>query len=82
MTPGISKGKFISRWLSKLPYFDSLLDIGDSETDEDIFALIDKPHYSIRVGKSIRSSARFYVEEQMMCLRYCKDCHKLVIIKT
>lgn len=61
LTHGISKGNFVSRWLSKLPYFDFFLAIGESETDEDIFALIDRPHYSVRVGKSNKSSARFYV---------------------
>ncbi len=62
-THGINKGKFVSRWLGRF-HFDFLLAIGDGETDEDIFSLIDKPHYSVRVGKSISSNARYYVEEQ------------------
>ena len=62
-TPGIDKGTFIARWVGN-KYYDFILAIGDSQTDEDVFQILGKDAYSIRVGMSPFSSANFYLELQ------------------
>jgi trehalose 6-phosphate synthase/phosphatase len=63
-TPGINKGEFISHYIKSKPQYDFVLALGDGQTDEDMFHAIPKDQYSIRVGNSSNSSARFYLDKQ------------------
>jgi trehalose 6-phosphate phosphatase len=38
--------------------------IGDDDTDEDVFGLVDAPVLSVRVGRKKSSAARYYIERQ------------------
>lgn len=62
-TPAIDKGSFVARWVGGR-YFDFIMAIGDSQTDEDIFKILRTDSYTIKVGKSLSSSANFYLESQ------------------
>ncbi len=66
-SPGIDKGSFVARWMGD-QYFDFIMAIGDSQTDEDLFDILDQNSYSVRVGESDQSSAKFYVENQRAVL--------------
>lgn len=66
-SPEIDKGSFVARWIGG-QYFDFVMAIGDSQTDEDLFDILDSNSYSIRVGKSDHSSAHFYLENQTAVL--------------
>ncbi len=60
----VNKGAFATRYLWEGPSFDFVLAMGDGRTDEDLFDVIAAPHYSIRVGRSIASSARLFLNRQ------------------
>jgi trehalose 6-phosphate synthase/phosphatase len=60
---GIQKGAFTSFWASKR-YYDFIMAIGDGQTDEDLFKILDKTAYSIKVGKSNRSDAVYHLNSQ------------------
>jgi trehalose 6-phosphate synthase/phosphatase len=57
---GINKGRAALRWLSQEKW-DLIVSVGDDWTDEDVFAVLPEPAYSIKVGLS-PSRARFNVE--------------------
>ena len=57
---GISKGHATERWLSKGKW-DFILAVGDDYTDEDIFSILHKSAYSIKIGYGI-SKARFNLD--------------------
>ncbi len=57
---GVNKGRAVLKWLSKKDW-DFVFAAGDDLTDEDIFAVLPKEAYSIKVGLGI-SQARFNVE--------------------
>ena len=57
---GISKGHAAELWLTKKKW-DFILAAGDDYTDEDLFSVLPKNAYSIRVGYSI-SKARFNLD--------------------
>lgn len=59
---GINKGRAALRWLSKEKW-DFVLAIGDDLTDEDIFAVLPKSAYSIKVGLT-PSKANFNIASQ------------------
>ena len=46
---GINKGRAVLRWISKEKW-DFILALGDDWTDEDLFAVLPKSAYSIKVG--------------------------------
>lgn len=46
---GINKGRAVLRWISKKKW-DFILALGDDFTDEDLFAVLPKSAYSIKVG--------------------------------
>jgi trehalose 6-phosphate synthase/phosphatase len=46
---GINKGRAVLRWISKRKW-DFILALGDDWTDEDLFAVLPKSAYSIKVG--------------------------------
>lgn len=62
-TSGINKGLYLKQWKQGLP-FDFILAIGDSETDEDLFRALDRHHYTIKVGHSIQTRARYSINTQ------------------
>ncbi len=57
---GISKGHAVERWLSKGKW-DFILAAGDDYTDEDMFSILPKNAYSIKIGRGI-SKARFNLD--------------------
>ncbi len=59
-TVGINKGRATKTWLAKQKW-DFILAVGDDYTDEDMFAVLGKRAYSVKVGQGI-SSARFNVD--------------------
>ena len=59
-TVGINKGRATKTWLNRRKP-DFILAVGDDYTDEDMFSVLPKRAYSIKVGRSI-SSARFNVD--------------------
>jgi trehalose 6-phosphate synthase/phosphatase len=63
-TPSVGKGKFLSHWLTTFAYFDFVVAIGDGQTDEDMFKLLPKPYYAIRIGENYASSATYYLDHQ------------------
>jgi len=62
-TPGIDKGTFVKAY-TKHRSADFVLALGDGKTDEDIFKALDAGSYSIKVGDSSDSSARFFLDKQ------------------
>ncbi len=71
-SPEIDKGSFVARWMG-VQYFDFIMAIGDSQTDEDLFRILDQNSYSIRVGKSDSSSAQFFLENQAAVLPFLQE---------
>ena len=59
-TVGINKGRAAQTWLER-DKWDFIMAVGDDYTDEDMFAVLEKGAYSVKVGQSI-SSARFSVD--------------------
>mgnify|MGYP000117786333 CR=1 FL=1 len=57
---GVNKGRAALRWLSKKRW-DFILAVGDDLTDEDVFDVLPKGAYSVKVGSG-PSKARFNVE--------------------
>jgi trehalose 6-phosphate synthase/phosphatase len=62
-TIGVQKGAFTALWTSN-KYFDFIMAIGDGQTDEDLFKILDKTAYSIKVGKSNSSNAVYHLANQ------------------
>ena len=56
---GVNKGKATASWLRK-KHWDFILAIGDDQTDEDIFKVLPKDGYSIKVGLE-QTNARFNI---------------------
>ncbi|MDL1956815.1 MAG: bifunctional alpha,alpha-trehalose-phosphate synthase (UDP-forming)/trehalose-phosphatase [Candidatus Desulfofervidus auxilii] len=72
---GINKGRAALRWIQKEKW-DFILAIGDDRTDEDVFAVLPKSAYSIKVGLSA-SQAKFNVDSQediRKLLRELEEC--------
>ncbi len=59
---GVNKGTASLKWLTQ-DNFEFVLAIGDDSTDEDLFKVLPRSAYSIKVGPS-RSCARFRVQNQ------------------
>jgi trehalose 6-phosphate synthase/phosphatase len=57
---GINKGNGVMPWLSKKKW-DFILALGDDWTDEDLFKVLPRKAYSIKIGYG-PSEARFYLE--------------------
>jgi trehalose 6-phosphate synthase/phosphatase len=71
-TVGIQKGAFTSLWTSN-QYYDFILAIGDGQTDEDLFKILDKTAYSIRVGRSNSSEAVYHLASQTDVLPFLQS---------
>ena len=56
----INKGRGVTHWLGKESY-DFILSIGDDWTDEDMFSVLPKNAYSIKIGYHL-SHARFTID--------------------
>lgn len=57
----INKGKAAAIWLAK-ENWDFILGMGDDWTDEDIFAVLPEDAWSVKVGFTAFTKARFYLE--------------------
>jgi len=62
-TIGVQKGAFTALWASNRSY-DFIMAIGDGQTDEDLFKILDKTAYSIKVGRSNSSEAVYHLTSQ------------------
>lgn len=62
-TIGVDKGSFISHWASHKSY-DFIMALGDGLTDEDMFKILGKDAYSIKIGRSNNSSANYHLKDQ------------------
>src|SRR5581483_9234990 len=62
-TAGVDKGKFAKKYMRPKRY-DFILAIGDGRTDEDLFEALERNSYTIKVGQTSNSAARFFVENQ------------------
>ena len=71
-TSGVDKGKFAGMYIWNKDRYDFIMAIGDGKTDEDLFEVIGKNYYTIKVGKSLDSSARFFMDNQSVVLPFFK----------
>lgn len=55
---------FALQSLMKEGKYDFAIFIGDDDTDEDVFSLMDESILSIRIGKKLKSQAQFYLQNQ------------------
>ncbi len=53
--------------------YDFTMAIGDSETDEDLFKLLDSGAFSIRVEESAASSARYHLPDQKAVIPFLEN---------
>jgi trehalose 6-phosphate synthase/phosphatase len=60
---GINKGAAAVRWLQAEPRPDFVLAIGDDLTDEDVFAVVPAEAWTIKVGRSSQTQARFFLPD-------------------
>ncbi|TGE13840.1 bifunctional alpha,alpha-trehalose-phosphate synthase (UDP-forming)/trehalose-phosphatase [Hymenobacter elongatus] len=58
---GVNKGVAATRWLATYPA-DFILAIGDDRTDEDTFQAMPAHAYTVKVGETGRSFARFHIK--------------------
>jgi trehalose 6-phosphate synthase/phosphatase len=58
----INKGKGALYYLDKSPAWDFIMGMGDDYTDEDIFAVLPKSAWGIKIGYEPFTKARYYVE--------------------
>ena len=52
--------------------------VGDDDTDEDVFSIPDDRIMTVRIGKKVRSAARYYLERQAetaALLQYLVEAH-------
>ncbi len=71
----INKGRAAQHWLNKKEW-DFILGMGDDRTDEDMFYVMPKDSYSIKVGIT-SSAARFnltsYLDVRKLLSEFCKE---------
>ena len=70
--PEVNKGKFAANWVGTHGEFDFILAIGDDSTDEDLFEAVGRDYYTIRVGLSSNSAARYYLDDQSYVIPFLK----------
>jgi trehalose 6-phosphate synthase/phosphatase len=58
-TNTVNKGRAVARWLAEDPRYEFVLAIGDDVTDEDMFAALPEPAWTIKVGPAAQSNAHF-----------------------
>jgi trehalose 6-phosphate synthase/phosphatase len=63
-TTGIDKGTFVDLYKKGKPPADFVLAIGDGKTDEDLFRVLGKDGYGVKVGSRLNSAADFFLEKQ------------------
>lgn len=68
-TRGIDKGTSIARWMGN-QYYDFVMALGDSQTDEDLFKIFGNSAYTIKVGKSNNTAANYYLPSQREVLPF------------
>lgn len=67
---GVNKGSAAMEFMKK--YYDFILAIGDDQTDEDLFKILPKNAYTIRVGV-FRSYARFNLHNHFEVMELLKE---------
>ena len=71
-TIGVQKGAFTALWASNC-YYDFIMAIGDGQTDEDLFKVLDKSAYTIKVGRSNSSEAIYHLASQTDVLPFLQS---------
>ena len=61
---GIDKGRFAGLYILRKEQCDFVLAIGDGKTDEDLFDAVNGNGYTIRVGSSTNSKAKYFIDKQ------------------
>lgn len=72
---GVNKGQ-AAQILLKRNSYDFVLAIGDDWTDEDLFKVLPKGAYSIKIGFGA-TQARFFLDSPQACRRFLHDLAKL-----
>jgi trehalose 6-phosphate synthase/phosphatase len=72
-TVGIDKGKFAGQWIWGQSPFDFILAIGGNKTDEDLFEAVGPDYFTIKIGKTHQSSARYYISDQKNVEHFLTD---------
>lgn len=62
-TAGVDKGRFAKKYMQHKEY-DFILAMGDGKTDEDLFKAVERNGYTIKVGESMDSSAKYFIDKQ------------------
>jgi trehalose 6-phosphate synthase/phosphatase len=70
--PSVNKGAAVQHWLAR-KQFDFILAIGDDWTDEDIFTVLPESAYSLRVGSTARTHARYRLRDPQTVLELLKE---------
>ena len=70
--PGMNKGDAGSYWISE-NQFDFILAIGDDWTDEDLFKILPEAAYSIKVGMTQSSQAKFNLPKPQDVIRLLQE---------
>jgi trehalose 6-phosphate synthase/phosphatase len=70
--PSVNKGAAVQHWLAR-KQFDFILAIGDDRTDEDIFTVLPESAYSLRVGGTARTHARYRLRDPHTVLELLKE---------
>jgi trehalose 6-phosphate synthase/phosphatase len=71
---GIDKGQ-AAQTLMNSDSYDFVLALGDDETDEDLFEVLPKEAYSIKIGYG-STKARFFLDSPQSCRRFLHDLAK------
>lgn len=80
LVPNVScdKGKAISYILDRLKNKCLPIYIGDDKTDENAFKAIRNKGITVRIGKSKKTAANFYLKRQSEILKFLKEVHRLI----
>ncbi|MBX7125540.1 MAG: trehalose-phosphatase [Cyclobacteriaceae bacterium] len=68
-SPGVNKGTFTVQWLRHDQY-DFVMALGDGATDEDLFRVLPRGTYSIKIGKSLSTLANYQIDNQFEVLGF------------
>jgi trehalose 6-phosphate synthase/phosphatase len=58
---GVGKGRAAQRFVDQKPGHDFVLALGDDVTDEEMFAALDQQYWTIKVGASNQTNARYLI---------------------
>lgn len=77
---GMSKGDAGSYWISE-NHFDFILGMGDDWTDEDLFKILPETAYSIKVGSTPHTQAKFNLPDFKEVLNLLRELGKATTVR-